>query len=197
MGEEPEWFRATSGRATGLAGVAAAAVVAGAAVLDPGAHLPVVIAGSALAAMICWVMLLRPRVGLTDTTLVLRSMLDTVHLPLAAVEAVSVGQVLAVRVGGRRYVSPAVGKPVHRVIREAVGRGPAGGGGSPLGQMPYPDYVALRIEQRVADARKRRQPAPGSPGEAALAGEVRRERAVPEIVGLAVTAAALVVALLR
>lgn len=202
MGEAPEWFRATSGRVTGVLGLAAAAGVLVLALLDPGrSRVPAVVAGAAFGAVVCWVALLRPRVGLTDTTLVLRSMLDTAHLPLAAIERLAVGQVLAVWVDGQRYVSPAVGKPVRKTFREVAGRSApvpatADGEAPRVDKLAYADFVAFRIRQASADARAIQQIVPGSPEQAALAAQVRRERAVPEVVGLAATAVAFVATLL-
>src|SRR3954462_6853653 len=46
----------------------------------------------------------RPRVRVHGHDLVLRNMLNTVTIPLAAIEEIAVRQVLAVRAGGKRYV---------------------------------------------------------------------------------------------
>ena len=64
--------------------------------------------------------------------LVLRNMLSTIYIPLAAIEEVAVRQVLAVRAGDKRYVCAGVGRTLRQAMkgsalqkaREADGRAP-------------------------------------------------------------------------
>ena len=49
--------------------------------------------------------------------LVLRNMLSTIHLPLAAIEEIAVQQVMAVRVGGKRYVCAGVGRTLRQAMK--------------------------------------------------------------------------------
>ncbi len=202
MAERPEWFRPTSGRVVGWAGLATAATVLVLALVEPAeSGALAVAAGAAFVGVVCWVALLRPRLGVTPETLVLRGTLRTVHLPLAAVESIAVGQMLAVRVAGRRYTSPAVGKSVRRVLRDAAANpGPQdaddGAIAPRLAELPYADYVVARIQQCSDDARMSQRIVRGSPEQAALATEVRNERAVPELAALVVTGVVFLAALL-
>lgn len=64
-----------------------------------------------------WAIELRPRVGLTSQTLVLRGIGSITRLPLGRVRKLAVQQVFAVWVGEKRYVSPAVGRSRRQVLR--------------------------------------------------------------------------------
>jgi len=203
MGEEPvERFRPTGGLLTGVLalGVVAAVVVVGVANLSRGFPLPFVTAALVLG-VLAWAAMLRPRVWATADELVLRNMLSTAVIPLAAVEGVVVRQVMAVRAGDRRYVSPAIGKPRGRSSgwgrREAAvtpfgsPRGPrhelptGGHVGDQQREPPYADFVADRIRHLATSARERRGIAERSPEQRALAADVRLTRAWPEITALA------------
>ena len=63
--------------------------------------------------------LLRPRSASSRARSVLRNMIDTNVVPLAAIDEVAVRQVLAVRADEKRYVSPAIGHSFLRTIRPA------------------------------------------------------------------------------
>jgi hypothetical protein len=203
MGEEPvERFRPTGGVLSGVLALAfvAAIVVVGAVNLAAGFPLPFVTAALVLGVLV-WAAMLRPRVWATADELVLRNMLSTAFIPLAAIEQVVVRQVLAVSAGGRRYVSPAIGKPRGRSSgwgrRDAAvapfgtvhGRGrelPTGGFvGDRRQEPPYADFVADRISHLAEGARARRGIARRSPEQQALAADVRLTRAWPEITALA------------
>ena len=60
--------------------------------------------------VVVWCAMLRPRLWVTTSDVVMRNMFSTVRVPLAAIEQITVRQVVAVRAGDKRYVSPAVGK---------------------------------------------------------------------------------------
>ena len=94
--------------------------------------------GAAFFAIVSYAALLRPAVRVEKGTLVLRNMLDTNVVPLAAVEEVAVRQVLAVRAEEKRYVSPAIGHSFMRTIRPKVAR-------DGRWRSSYPDYVRDRI----------------------------------------------------
>ncbi|WP_193612111.1 hypothetical protein [Nocardioides lijunqiniae] len=201
MGEErPERFAPTSGRVMGLLGLTLSLGVVGIGLVDRDGIADWVIAACALLALLFWAAMLRPRVSLVGDDLVLRNMLETVTIPLAAVEELAVRQLLAVRAGDRRYVSPALGKS-RRALRR-----PAGGGAARVGRTPtspdrihdvdYTDFVENRIRQRMEDARAARGIRPSSQEQVALASEVRRSPAWPEVVGVLVLSTALVVTLL-
>jgi hypothetical protein len=158
-----------------------------------------VIAACALLALLLWAAMLRPRVSIVGDDLELRNMLETVRIPLAAVEELAVRQLLAVRAGDRRYVSPALGKS-RRALRRPVGGGAARAGRTPTSpdrvlDVDYADFVENRIRQRMEDARAARGIRPGSQEQVALASEVRRSPAWPEVVGVVVLSVAVVVTL--
>jgi hypothetical protein len=216
-----EDFRPSTGP---LVGLVALAVLAGVVVLDllgqgpelaPWGYALVVLLG-----VLVWASVLRPRVWVGQGDLVLRTMLETVRIPLAAVETVVLRQVLVVTAGGRRYVCPALGRSRKALVR---GPGRAGGGGGigafvgvrswgdgapaegdevarrsherALG-VDYPRYVEGRLLELTDRARLEARVRPGSDAQRELAAGVRREPAWPEIAALALSAVALVVLVL-
>ena len=116
-----------------------------------------------------------------------------------------VGIVAAHRLYTGRYVSAAIGKPRRRSSgwgrRDAAvapfgsvhARRPelptGGHAGDQRRDPPYADFVADRISHLAESARARRGIARHSPEQLALAAEVRRTLAWPEIVALAVACA--------
>lgn len=193
--EEHEWFTPTSGRVTGVLALLVVVMLLASAVRHPGEpYAPTLGFGAAFAGVLVWAALLRPKLAVTDRTLVLRNMLETVRVPLAAVEQVAVRQVLAVRAGGKRYVSPAVGHSLRRVVHSDVpGAKPPGADiGRDSVAMPYAEFVASRIRQRCADARAQQGVEDGSDEQFALAADVRRHPAYAEIAALLVTGLGLV-----
>lgn len=186
-----EGFHPTSGRVTGIAGLLIGLVVVVSGVLDRAAGFPLWVTLSAVVAMVLvWSAMLRPRVFLDGDDLVLRNMWETVTMPLAAVEEVAVRQVLVLRVGERRYVSPAVGRPWRKLATGAPAA--AGGPAAPS----YPEYVEERIRQRMDETRSSLGVARYSPQQEALAARVRRRPAWPEVAALAVSVLALAAALI-
>jgi len=188
MREEPvERFRPTGGLVSGVLalGFVVTVVVLGLADLAEGFPLPVVTAALVMGVLV-WAAMLRPRVWATADELVLRNMLTTAFIPLAAIEAVVVRQVMAVSAGGRRYVSAAIGKPRSKRARWG-GRGtretPFGSVRKP-GEPAYADFVADRISHLAESARARQGIALCSAEQQALAAGVRRTRAWPEIAAL-------------
>ena len=102
---------------------------------------------------------------MTAEELVLRTMVEHQRLPLAAIEDVAVRQVLAVRVGDKRYVSTAIGKSWRKAM---VGAKPRRGGkdaDKPATEVAYADYVEQR-DPRPDGARAR--------GDAASSAALRR-----------------------
>lgn len=185
MSAEPTttWFPATSGRVSGTVGLIVAVVMMVLTLI--GRADPALAIVALLIALLSWMVLLRPRVGVRGHDLLLRGMASTLAIPLASVGTISARQVLAVRVGDRRYVSAAVGQSLGQLHRERrVVRhhdAPA-----PTPHRGATDHIVELIETHVADARR----------EAAPTGEVRREWAWPEVGALAALAVALVVAVL-
>jgi hypothetical protein len=194
---EVERFRATSGRVTGWLTVAVAGVVVAAGLVyrDQGFP-PQVVAAAVLAAVLAWASMLRPALWVRDgEVLVMRNMLETVHLRLAAVEELALRQVLAVRVADRRWISPVVGRSWRKTItsgREPVapdaGRAPA--------TVSYPDFVEERLRRLVEDARASAGVRPGSAEQLALPDAVRREPAWPAIALVVAAAIVLLVTLI-
>lgn len=186
-----ERFRPTSGRVMGVLAVllATAVVVIGVVDREHGFSVPVVFAALFLG-IVAWAAMLRPGVWVAGEELVLRNMLETVRIPLAAIERVAVRQVLAVSVGERRYVSPAVGRSRRQAMkanrRDADQPGPA---------ESYAVFVEERISRLAEDARAKRGIGLLSDEQLELAKGVRRRPAWPEIAGLVVAAVGLVVAL--
>ena len=118
-----EKFPPTSGRVMGVLAVLLSLSVMVLAIVDGEQGLGAPVAwGAAFFAIVAYAALLRPAVRVEKGTLVLRNMLDTNVVPLAAVEEVAVRQVLAVRAEEKRYVSPAIGHSFMRTIRPKVAR---------------------------------------------------------------------------
>lgn len=186
---EVEWFSPTSGRTLGGIGLGISLLVLVLVLADgpTGRDLTVACAAIFVAALI-WATMLRPRAGLNEEDLVLRNPLSEVRVPLAAIEQLGLQQVLAVRAGDRRFVSTAVGRSL-RSMRKTYGQAP-----DPLSN--YSDFVEDRIRRAMESARARAGVALMSDEQLALADGVRRDRAWPEILALAVPAAVLTLLIL-
>ena len=194
---------AGGGRVTGIIGLVVAAGILVLAVMDPGSIPLPVVAGVILAAVLIWATMLKPQVSVRDHHLVLRNSLETSRIPLAAIDELAVRQVLAVRVGRKRFVSPGVGRSARQAIKSSraappdhsnLALGPFGGS-SPAqvkGGIAYADFVEQRIKDLVALDRERR----GVRAHESEASEVTRETAFIEIVALVASVAFLVVAIL-
>lgn len=189
--EVVERFHPTSGRAIGVVAlvVALAVVVVGVVEHDQGFPVPFAL-GAVVVAVLAWAALLRPRVWVTTEDLVLRNMLHTARVPLAAIESVVVRQVLAVSAGERRFVSPAIGRS-HRQTVQMTKQGTR-----PAPQDSYPTFVEDRITQLADDARARAGVPKRSEQQRALAQGARSDWAWPEVVALGAAVVALVVSLL-
>ena len=110
----------------------------------------------------------------------MRNTVETVRVPLSAIEGLAIRQVLAVRAGDKRYVSPAVGRSWRKTM---VGDKPATRKDAdlPITEIDYVDYV----EQEIRDRMERARAAAGitllSDEQLALAAGVRRAPAWPPI----------------
>ena len=106
------------------------------------------------------------------------------------------------RVRVRQFLSVEVGDRELRLRRGRVG--PVVRSGATAGlvveanpaEASFGRFVETKIRNRAADARKRQGIAAKSPEQAALADDVRRVRAWPEIVALVAAVVALVVTIL-
>jgi hypothetical protein len=128
----------------------------------------------------------RPRVMIRGHDLVLRNMVSTTVIPLAAVDQLAVRQVLAVRVGDQRHVCSGVGRSFRQAMK-ATALEPA---------VNYADFVEIRLQELVNEDRARRGVKRFSAEADELGEQVRRERAWPEIAALAATGLLFVVAVL-
>lgn len=187
-------FRPTSGRIMGSVCIVAALSVVAIALLDPGAMPAAVVAGIALFGVLAWASMLWPGLSMTADDLVLRTMAERVRLPLAAIEDLAVRQVLAVRVGDRRYVSTAIGRSWRKTM---VGQRPGArrDADRPVAEIDYPDYVEQEIRKRMEHARAAAGVRLLSDEQLALAAGIRRQPAWPPIVLIAAAVIALLVSL--
>jgi hypothetical protein len=207
---EMERFRPTSGRIAGVLSVLLAAAIVAVSVVRPGDVVAPVTAGAAFGGVLAWAALLRPRVSASAETLHLTNMLETVEIPLAAVDELVVRQVLVVRAGERTFRSPALGRKLRKVLGvgrprslflPGLGQDAADelGDAGDLTQHPtvvdYADHVESRLRVLVEEARHRRGVRRYSDEALALAGGVRRRPAWPEVAALALTGAVFVLTL--
>jgi hypothetical protein len=188
--EVVEDFGPSSGRISGSLGmvVCTAIVLLGVVEFDEGFP-PAVVWAALFSGVLFWAAMLRPRVRVTGSELRLRNMLTTISVPLASIEQIVVRQVLSVRAGDRRYVSSAVGKTWRQAMKKDQPIEPGT-------EAPYPVFVEERLRQLAEDARTKQGITLMSDEQLALAEQVHREWAWPEIVLLGFTAVGFVAAVL-
>lgn len=197
--EAVERFKPTGGVVSGTLALLFALVLIGAWLYDRDNMPAPVAAGAFLASILIWSASIRPRVWVQGDTLVFRNMLETVRIPLAAVEELIVRQVLAIRVGGKRYVNPAIGRTRGDLVRpnsSSIGSflpGAASRSEAKTERVDHADLVEERLRFLIGESRTRLGISRNSEETAALAKQVQREPAWPEILTL-VTAVALLVA---
>ena len=205
-----EHFAPTGGRVTGVLGLVLAAAILVLGVVRPADVIAPVMVGAAIGGLLSWTALLRPRVSASAETLYLRTMLQTVVIPLAAVDELVVRQVLAVRVGEKKYVCPGVGRKLRKLLKgpkpgqmfmpnlpesmpDTVG--PAKPAAKVATSVDYADHVEGRLRDLVDQARTRHGVTRYSEESLALAAQVRRVPAWVEISGFVALATAFVVTL--
>ncbi len=207
--DREEDFRPTNGSAIAWLGETLIVGFVAVSLFQEGVDPPAwVVAAVVTLGILLWAALLRPRVWIAPgDELVLRTMFETVTIPLAAIESIVVRQVLVVTAGGRRFTCAALGHTRRRLVRGSGGRGGGGGGGGGLfgsrggytgeaEQKPralgvdYPDFVESRLTERHSRAMLEHRVRRGSEEQQDLARRVRRQVSWPVI---AVVAAALVV----
>jgi hypothetical protein len=213
---EYERFRPTNGRLVGGLGLALCACVAVVFAVSESAHVAVPgILACAFAAVLVWLAMVRPGVSASATELRMRTLAQTVSIPMASIEAVVVRRYLLVRSGGRRYICPAIGRSLRKTVRaemrwrpqqfmsptasldrltESQGVGLTTEVQDPH-ELAYADFVEQRIGRLAADDRARRGIEERSEEEYELGSEVVRRPAWLEIGLLAVLAVAFVLAL--
>jgi hypothetical protein len=187
-----ERFPSTSGRIPAVICLATAGIVLVLAIWprDTGTPLGVaLVAGFAI--VLIWVVMLRAAVMVTAHDLVLRNMLLTFRIPLAAINKVVITQVLAIYAGEKRYVSPAIGYTLRQTVRSRAPRRRSDDE-KVVGHTAQ-DFVEERIRYHMREARERQRIVEGSPEQLALAERVRRSPAWPEIAGLVALAVAYLV----
>jgi hypothetical protein len=210
--DELERFRPTNGRLTGVLGLLLCAFVGVVLVVyEPAATAVPGVIGCAFAAVFIWVVMLRPSVAASSAELRLRTLFETVSIPIASVDTVVVRRYLLVRAGGRKYLCPAISRPLrktvrtemkwggHQFLQPGVSEERLGGGDlqTEVAQhdLAYPDFVEQRIEQLAADDRARRGIEARSEEEYELGSQVVRRTARLELGVLTALAVAFVVAL--
>ena len=200
MGQDEvvERFKPTSGQVLGWIGLTLVALVVVIGLVDrTHGFPPPVVAGALVLGVLDWAAMLKPRVLVVGRWLVLRNMLETTRIPLAAVEEIAVQQVLAVRVGERRFVSPAVGRSLRQALKTRGGPAPTAAAVEARdATASYPDFVEERIRHLADEARTLEGVARYSAEQDALGAQVRREPALLEIGLLVLTTVAFVVTLL-
>jgi hypothetical protein len=189
-----ERFTPTSGRISGIVGLITAGVVLILALLawDTGTPLGVAIV-AVLGGLLAWAALLRPALWTTSQDLVMRGMFGTHWIPLAAIDTVIVTQVLAVKVGDRRFVSPVIGYTVRQTMRARVRDARAASSPDPGPTQVHQAFVEARIAYVAQDSRDRLGVRKGSPEQDALAAGVRHTWAWPELGAAVVLVLAFVV----
>jgi hypothetical protein len=187
--EDEERFGPTSGVLIGWIGLAlcAAGLVASVRV-DHSADGVGRALAVALLGVLIWCYMLRPRVVIRRSTLVLRNAISEWHVPLASVQTVVVRAVTRVKTADGRYDGVAVGRPVRKMIRDSSSQ-PRGPASRPLQKGPshgdvIPDFVVERIAHASDHAREFGQPA----------GPASRAWAAPEIALMLVLAVGMVIA---
>jgi hypothetical protein len=220
MAEQPtaqiQRFRATNGRLVGVVGLALCAFIAVVLVItdSPSVAVPGVIACLFVAGLI-WMSLLRPSVAATTTELHIRTLFESIRIPLASIETVLVRRYLLVRSGGRKYICPAISRPLRKTIRSELKW--SGGSGLQLGpsverlskatgenlqtevkneqDLAYADFVEQRIAALASNDRARRGIEERSEEEYELGSQVVRRTAWVELGILAALLVAFVISL--
>jgi hypothetical protein len=213
--EQVERFRATNGRLMGALGLGMCAFVAGVLIVTDTPHVAVPgVIGCALLALVIWMALLRPSVAASPTDLHLRTLFESVRIPLASIDTVLVRRYLLIRSGGEKYICPAISRPLRKTVRSQM----KWNGGQSFMQpgadlerltngkgvqtdvqavhdLSYPDFVEQRITALAATDRARRGIEERSEEEYELGSQVEHHTAWLELGGLAVLAVVFVLAL--
>jgi hypothetical protein len=214
--DDAQTFRATTGRVTGILGLVTCAFLAVMFVVSasPAVAVPGVIA-CLLVGVLVWASMLRPGVSATSEELTVRTLFETVTIPLAGIDTVVVRRYLVVRAGGTRYICPAIGRSLRKTVRAEM---KWGGGSSQLlspgsavgndssviaasdvgrkGEIDYADFVEQRIQHLAAADRGRRGIEERSEEEYELGQQAVRRPFWPVIGALVVLGVAFVVTLL-
>lgn len=213
MPEQVTRFRSTNGRAVGALGLVLCAALVVVFVASSPAHVAVPgVLGCAFAAVLFWAALLRPRVSASADELRMLTLFQDVRIPLAAIDTVLVRRYLLVRAGGRKYICPAISRPLRKTLRKEMNWS----GGTQMlspganvgdfegsmqtqavtGDLDYADLVEQQIGALADNDRGRRGIEARSEEEYELGSQVERRTAWLEIGALIVLGVAFVVAVL-
>jgi len=214
VAEEVHRFRPTNGRITGYLGLAMCALGVVVFSLSGSTHTRVSgLIGCAFAAVLVWAAMLRPQVYATTTELRMRTLFESVAIPLASIDTVVVRRYLLVRAGGNKYICPAISRSLRKTVRAEMKWGGGGGGllapglspADPTGslqtevkgehELDYADFVEQQITTLASNDRGRLGIAARSEEEYDLGSQVRRRPAWLEVAVLVVLGVALVVSL--
>lgn len=144
-----ERFPATSGQLMGPFVILFGLAVTVGACLTFNRGTDVVAALGLLLAALGWASMVHPALWVTPQYLVLRGMVSTVWIPLAAVESYAVRQTLVVHAGNRRHLSSVLGrKRRRRVTPDAGGRMEVA---EPEDTGPHEIDALDHFEQRLGD----------------------------------------------
>lgn len=192
-----ERFGPSGGQVSGYAGLAIAAAAVGyVAVVEPTLTGLKVALGALFFASLAWSVVLRPRVHVVGDRLVLRNAFRDTHVPLAAVEHVTLGQALTVWADGERHQCLGVSRSGRARMRAQRRQAAAAqhGAGEALSAAAAHDFAretyAVRRLRELAEGARR----DAGTGEGTTH-PVRHTWAWPEVAAVAVTGTAFLLAL--
>jgi hypothetical protein len=197
-GRPVERFGPSSGQVSGFVGLAIAAFTVGyVAVAEPTPTGLKVALGALFFASLAWAVVLRPRVHVFDDRLVLRNAFRDTHVPLAAVEHVTLGQALTVWAEGERHQCLGVGRSGRAHLRaqrrqasaETIGAGEALAAAA-AHDLARETYAVRRLRELAQGAQR------DADAEAGAAEPVRHTWAWPEVAAVVVTGTAFTLSLL-
>lgn len=195
MGDEQvERFTVWSSKIVGVIGLVAVAVIVLLGVTGAGGdYHPAVYAVCGLIGVVIWVVIIRPEVAIAGDRLVLRNPLNKVGIPLAAIEQIAVRRWVAVRVGDRTLTNAGISRSRRQGARDDQRKDVTG---IEIAALSYGAIVERRIQRQAEEARDRQGIKLHSDEQLALAADVRKTWAWPEIAALAVLSVAVVVTML-
>jgi hypothetical protein len=213
VGEEGHRFRATNGRVTGFLGLGLCALGVVLFALSGSVHTRVAgLLGCGFAAVLVWAAMLRPRVVASATELRMRTLFDSVSIPLASIDTVLVRRYLLIRSGGNKYICPAISRSLRKTVRAEMRWSSGGGNLLPPNltadrsgsvqtevkgdhELDYADFVEQEITSLANNDRERLGIEARSEEEYDLGSQAVRRTAWPEVVALVVLGVAFVVSL--
>jgi hypothetical protein len=192
--EQVERFTVWSSKIVGVVGLVAVAVIVLLGVTGVGGdYHPAVYAVCGLIGVMIWVVIIRPEVAIAGDRLVLRNPLNKVGIPLAAIEQIAVRRWVAVRVGDRTLTNAGISRSRRQGVRDDQRKDVTG---IEIAALSYGAIVERRIQRQAEEARDRQGIKLHSDEQLALAADVRKTWAWPEIATLAVLSVAVVVTML-